>query len=123
MFEDQDLPAGFRFPDAYLKLIQDEFPDLNPWWFVAEEPETATLLYRIINEELRSKKLLIPFAKIDDSSGDVACFDGEDTSGNPKVYFSVGTENDMSGIDWSERYCLKNFDEWLEFAKKDHDLI
>jgi hypothetical protein len=119
IFEDMSLPAEFRFPKAYIKLVQEGFPDLKPWWFVAEEPETAKMLYQIINEELKSKKLLIPFAKIDDSSGDVACFDGEDTSGNPKVYFSVGAESDMSKIDWHERYFLESFDVWLESAKKE----
>ncbi len=119
MFEDVFVPDKFLFPKAYLEFTQSGFPDLTPWWFVVEEPEKAKMFYQIINEYKRSKKLLIPFAKIDDSTGDIACFDGEDTTGNPKIFFSVGSENSMSNVDWGKRYFLEDFSAWLKIAKKD----
>ncbi|MDH3349603.1 MAG: hypothetical protein OEM02_16070 [Desulfobulbaceae bacterium] len=119
MFEDVFVPVEFLFPKAYLEFMQSGFPDLTPWWFVAEEPAKAKMFYQTINKCKRSKKLLIPFAKIDDSTGDIACFDGEDTTGNPKIFFSVGSEDSMSCVDWKKRYFLEDINAWLIIAQKD----
>lgn len=119
MFEDVFIPDKFLFPKSYLEFIQSGFPDLTPWWFIVEEPEKAKMLYQTINEYKQSNKLLIPFAKIDDSTGDIACFDGEDTTGNPKIFFAVGSENSMSNVDWEKRYFVEDFNTWLKIAKRD----
>ena len=114
------LPSGFRFPESYLRLAREpKFPNVTPWWFLIEDPDIAMMAYRTINESRRSRKLLLPFAKNDDESGDVACFDGEDTSGEPRVYFAVGT-GDMRDVDWISRYFIPTFAAWLDTAAADH---
>lgn len=54
----------------------------------------------------------MPFAKVDDGRGDIACFDGEDTSGNPEVLMLVLDES-------GRHYGFKDFDEWLASAIRD----
>lgn len=49
---------------------------------------------------------------------ELACFDGNDHSGNPKVYFhDYGYDEQYP--DWDKRYHLNNFDEWLKLAKEE----
>lgn len=116
--EDCNLPDGFKFPEEYLNLLSlKKFPDIYPWWFLAEEPDKALMIYKIINVDRYSSKLLVPFAKIDDETGDVACFDGEDYSGNPKIYFSTGTGS-LKDIDWQERYFIPSFIKWFNSVKQ-----
>ena len=115
--EDCELPSGFKFPEAYVQILSSgEFPEIDPWWFLAEEPDKALMIFNIINVDRASSKLLIPFAKIDDETGDVACFDGEDCSGDPRVFFSTGTGS-LSNIDWESRYCIASFSEWFNSVK------
>ena len=114
-----ELPSGFSFPKSFeLALSTVSRDEIFPWWFVASEPEKAKLFFDIINIDMKSSKLLVPFAKIDDESGDVACFDGDDLGGNPRVYFSTGPEQTHEGVDWESRYYLKDFDAWLEKARE-----
>lgn len=118
LFEDIEALKGFRFPKAYLEIMNGRhLPQLDPWWFLNEEPEKAKLLFRIINVDRQSSRLLVPFAKIDDETGDVACFDGEDISGDPKVFFSTGTGS-LKEVDWEKRYHLANFEAWLLAARR-----
>ena len=50
-------------------------------------------------------------------SDDIACFDGADTSGNPKVYFVHA----FASSGWEDRGDVDNFDEWLKIAQKDSE--
>ncbi|GKX61435.1 hypothetical protein SOASR032_00040 [Pragia fontium] len=68
---------------------------------------------------------LIPFAIANDQSGlfndgyvILACFDGSDRSGDPRVYFH---DYGYRGEDpaWDKRYNLDNFSAWLESAKEE----
>jgi hypothetical protein len=104
------LPDGFVYPKKYLEFSEGgDYPSLYPWWFVDADSEAGTLFYSIRNRDGRN---LIPFAKVDDDRGDIACFDGDDTSGDPSVLMQV---NDDSG----RSYSFENFDDWLLAAKKD----
>lgn len=55
---------------------------------------------------------LIPFAKVDDGRGDVACFDGDDSTGNPQVLMLVLDESGRS-------YSFADFEAWLAAAEAD----
>jgi len=120
LYEDfPGVPKEFRFPRRYVNLLNGgEVLSIDPWWFVAEYPETARLFIEVINGAKESEKFLIPFAKIDqDGSGDIACFDGDDFSGNPRVYLSGGDEVSHKHTDWNTRYSFANFDAWIDHVK------
>lgn len=112
LFEDNQLPEKFSFPDSYLNLVsQEEIPYLEPWWFISEFKEDADFWFEEIAKQYPTRKL-IPFAKAG-SSDDIACFDGSDISGNPKVFY-VHT---FASPGWEDRGYEENFDAWLEKAK------
>ncbi len=121
-FEDCDLPFGFRFPISYEKFLSHPTIDIHPWWLVAKQPRLARLFFELLNRELGSSKPLIPFAKIDDDNGDIACFDGSNTSGSPRVYFWAGDVT-LRDVDWSCRYSLDSFEDWLKTALHQGDVL
>ena len=92
LFREPILPDGFRFPDEYEQLARNgNWPDIEPWSFLAEDMPMSLSYY---GEMLRKfpETPLIPFAFISDESGlyndgyiVLACFDGGDLSGHPKV--------------------------------------
>lgn len=118
------LPSGFGFPQSYLQLARGEvMPDLQPWKFLFLDMPSSLTYYGAMLQKYPDKTL-IPFAILADPSGAfndgyvvLACFDGDDRSGNPKVYF-----HDYANprrVDWSDRYFLTNFTEWLRVAKEE----
>jgi hypothetical protein len=122
LFEDVVELQAFAFPDSYLRTVMSgNLPQIDPWWFLVEEPDKSNLFFRVINYDRKSKKILVPFAKIDDGSGDVACFDGDDHSGDPQVYFSTGTDS-LEDVDWERRFSLADFDSWLSTARQEAGL-
>lgn len=112
------LPTGFSFPQSYLTLVHGhDLPDLEPWSFLCFTMAKSLNYYGALLQKY-SDKPLIPFAIAHDQSGFfndgyvvLACFDGDDRSGNPKVYFH--DYSNAKRVDWSERYSLANFSEWL----------
>jgi len=112
-FEPARLPAHFVCPSALLSLLDAPHCLVNSsWWLIAKDPVYADLCLQVIQDKGGSKPL-VPFAK-DDESGDLACFDGADTTGEPRVYFDTG-EADYGGINWETRYS-QSFAEWLAEA-------
>lgn len=115
------LPSGFGFPQSYLQLAQgSDIPDLEPWKFLFLNMPKSLNYYGAMLEKY-SDKPLVPFAIIDDQSGFynggyvvLACFDGDDKSGDPKVYFH--DYSNPKRADWPDRYSLANFTEWLRVA-------
>ncbi|MGU7783236.1 SMI1/KNR4 family protein [Burkholderia sp. PU8-34] len=110
LYASEQLPAGFVYPSE----IQDfattgEYPDLGPWWFIDANSKAGKLAYSVRQCDGRN---LIPFAKVDDGRGDVACFDGDDTSGNPKVCMLVLDDSGRS-------YSFASFSEWKVSALRD----
>lgn len=107
LFDDFERFAGFRFPDSYLDLVKAGLPDIEPWWWLALYKESSTFWADTLKEQFPYREL-IPFAK-DGGSDDVACFDGADSSGNPKVLYIHGFCS--HGYEW--RGEAKDFTEWL----------
>lgn len=112
-FQQERLPAGFRYPQAYLDLAQaPERLANSSWWLIGSQPEYANFCLDLLLG-MGGGKVLIPFAK-DDASGDIACFDGSDQSSSHRVYFHVGEES-FDAVNWETRYS-QTFAEWLEEA-------
>lgn len=104
------LPDGFRYPQQIAQFANAEASaHLYPWWFVDAASDAGRLFWSVRKHDGRN---LIPFAKVDDGRNDVACFDGDDRSGDPAVLMLV-----LDGSGRSYRY--ENFAEWLAAVKSD----
>ena len=114
LYEDDGLPEGFKFPQAFLDLMaRPEIPYYEPWWFITKFPEEAKGWIEMLRESYPSR-VLIPFAKYD-CYDDVACFDGTDLSGDPVVHIVHYGASEG----WERNGTFRNFDEWLEEALED----
>ena len=112
MGSDIFFPENFSFPKSFLKLVsQEEIPYFEPWYFLCKFPDNAIFWIDENAKQYPSGKL-VPFAK-DERSDDVACFDGSDTSGNPKVFY-VHT---FASPGWEDHGDVESFDVWLEKTK------
>lgn len=112
-FPQDRLPAGFRYPQAYLDLVeQPERLAESSWWLIGKNPGFADFCLEVL-QGMGGSKILIPFAK-DDESNDLACFDGADLGGSPRVYFLVA-EASIKHVDWTKRYS-QSFEAWLTEA-------
>jgi len=117
------LPNDFRLPQAYMDLMAKGLPDIDPWWWLAPHNESETYWTRTLRAQFPSR-LLVPFAK-HGGSDDVACFDGSDTSGDPKVLHIHA----FCSPGWEHRGEARDFTEWLretqieaaEFKVLDHE--
>nr|AAN16074.1 ORF118 [uncultured bacterium] len=104
------LPTGFRYPVQFLEFANTgSYPDIGAWWFIDAGSKAGELMYSI---RLHGGRGLVPFAKVDDGRDDIACFDGEDSTGDPQVFMLV---LDDSG----RRYSYGNFAAWLAAAQAD----
>lgn len=104
----EKLPSGFRYPDKLIKIAASaNCLDIYPWWFVDAISDTGRLFYEVRQPGRRN---LIPFAKVDDDRDAIACFDGDDLSGNPRVLLLVSDEN------WDPPQSFVDFDSWLDAA-------
>lgn len=110
---------NFKYPKKFLQYINtddiDEIPSYSRYYFLGTDQEIIIFWHNIIKEQY-PKRLLVPFAK-DEGSDDVFCFDGTDTSGNPKVY-QVHT---YASEGWEDRGYWDNFDEWYDEIKQISD--
>jgi hypothetical protein len=108
MYSTEQLPKGFTYPEAFRTRVDQPDDSLYPWVFIDAKSEVGTLLYKLGTE---GGKKLIPFASLENGDGDVACFDGRNTTGDPPVIMLI--------LDGSERvYGFKNFDHWLAEAQE-----
>jgi hypothetical protein len=104
------LPPGFEYPNKLREFAASgQYPAIAPWWFVDANSKAGELFYSIRYHDGRN---LVPFAKVDDGRGDIACFDGDDSSGNPPVLMLVLDESGRS-------YSYAGFDQWLQAALQD----
>lgn len=112
LYSVDQLPEGFNYPERLKRMSElggGGCPPIGPWWFVDANSKAGQLFYSIRKHDGRN---LVPFAKVDDGRGDIACFDGDDTSGNPAVLMLV--------LDDSGRaYSYQDFDDWMEAARSD----
>lgn len=115
------LPEKFKLSEEYVQLAKDkECINLEPWQLLFYNKPLAIMYYGAMLLRYTDKPL-IPFAVANDQSGIynegyvvLACFDGDDESGNPKVYFHDYSLKAYPK--WSERYFLKDFSAWFEMA-------
>jgi hypothetical protein len=120
------LPAGFSFPQSYIQLVQGhDVPNLEPWNFLCFNMAKSLNYFGALLQKYPDKPL-VPFAIVDDQSGFfndgyvvLACFDGDDKNGNPKVYFH--DYSNAKRVEWSERHSLANFAEWLKVATEESE--
>ncbi|WP_107759465.1 SMI1/KNR4 family protein [Dickeya sp. Secpp 1600] len=112
LYKEDDLFDGFKYPDLYLEIMSlDIIPDIEPWSFICEFKESSVFWMHEVKTQYPNRKL-VPFAKMS-YSDDIVCFDGEDTSGNPKVYYV----HVFAAAGWEDRGYTDNFSEWLETAR------
>lgn len=110
LYTSELLPPGFKYPSKLQEYAATgQYPVIAPWWFADADSKAGKLFYSIRQHDGRN---LIPFAKVDDSRGDIACFDGDDSSGDPRVLMLVLDESGRS-------YSYASFDQWLVAALKD----
>lgn len=120
------LPAGFKFPQSYLDLaFSGDAPDMAPWEFLYRDMPRSLSYYGAMLQQYPDKPL-VPFAIANDQSGlfndgyvVLACFDGDDRSGNPKIYYHDYASS--ARISWAERHCIASFDEWLRIEAEESD--
>ncbi len=88
---------------------------IGPWWFLHRYPESANFWLEELREEYPSRSL-VPFAKFS-VFDDIACFDGADTSGDPKIYYAF--EGASPGWDAQNQGPNSHFERWIAQAKRD----
>jgi hypothetical protein len=118
------LPVGFGFPKRFLQLAYGhDVPDLEPWNFLFLDMPRSLNYYGAMLQTYPEKPL-IPFAIGDDQTGFwndgyivLACFDGDDKSGDPKIYFHDYGSAEQT--DFAARYSLLNFYEWLQVTEEE----
>ena len=116
VFEPGLLPSRFLFPEVYHRILgQKVLPDLDPWWFLCIDQESSLFWLETLKEQFPERSL-VPFAKLSDSD-DLACFDGSDTSGNPKVLYIHA----YTSPGWEHRGEAADFEHWLQEAKADSE--
>ena len=104
------LPSDFEYPAKLVSFASGlEYPDVYPWLFIDAPTKVGELSYKVRQSDGRN---LIPFASVEDDRKDIACFDGDDTTGNPAVLMLILDDSGRS-------YSYANFDEWLEAAQAD----
>ena len=103
---------NFQYPKSFLNVVSikniKDIPYCEPYYFLGKFKDNIEFWDKIIKEQY-AKRNLIPFAK-DENSDDVFCFDGDDVSGNPKVYI-VHT---FASPGWEDRGFFDTFDEFYE---------
>lgn len=107
-----------------MQLVLDPaVPNLEPWKFLCFDMPMALNYYGAMLQKYPDKPL-VPFAIVDDPSGHfndgyvvLACFDGDDKSGDPIIYYH--DYSNPKRISWSDRYFISNFNAWLELAEEE----
>lgn len=108
LFTDHFLLSSFKFPQSYLDLVAKGLPDIDPWWWLAPHKDSAVYWADSLRKQF-PLRILVPFAK-HGGSDDVACFDGSDTSGDPKVFYI----HSFCSPGWEDRGEASSFAEWLK---------
>lgn len=112
LYAKTELTDDFKYPDTYIDIMSLEIiPDLEPWSFICEFKGSASFWMSEMKKQYPTRKL-VPFAKLN-YSDDIACFDGEDISGDPKVYYVHA----FASAGWEDRGYTDSFAEWLKMAR------
>ncbi|MDF7681821.1 hypothetical protein PT300_15030 [Enterobacteriaceae bacterium ESL0689] len=125
LYDTPILPNDFTFPQSYIDTVKaDNVIKIEPWVFLCHDIGMSLSYYGSLLIKYKDHPL-IPFAIANDQSGFfndgyviLACFDGNDKTGYPKIYFHDYGYNGKIP-DWDKRYYLGNFSVWLELAKEE----
>ncbi len=113
-FYNKEILNGFKFPKSFLEFMDnDERLSLEPWYFLCEFKENAIFWFDEAKRQY-PKRVLVPFARCD-GTDDISCFDGNDTTANPKVYFV----HFFASEGWEDRGSVKDFDKWLKIIEEE----
>jgi len=109
-------PRRFVAPQRFEELLRwPEPPDIDPWWWLFPFRTEMSWWAETIRSQFPSRPPLVPFAK-HGFTDDVFCFDGTDTTGNPRVYI-VHT---YASPGWEDRGYWDDFDVFMEAAEEEH---
>jgi len=78
---------------------------------IREAQHTNKMVAFLVKGKYPTRKL-IPFAKLN-YSDDIVCFDGADTSEDPKIYYVHA----FASAGWEDRGYTDNFSGWLKMAR------
>lgn len=120
------IPTGFSFPRTYESMVTSgSWPQIEPWVPLATDMPSSLYYYGAMLSKFQDAPL-IPFAIVCDESGFyndgyvvLACFDGSEVSGEPKVRIYDYGKPKISP--W-ENMSYPSFLAWLEAAKKESGL-
>lgn len=105
----ENLDIEFEYPDEYKKFLpQQSKLDQTSWWLIGKTSGAFHTCYDVINFDYKSSKLLVPFAK-SDQSNILACFDE-----TYRVWLTSCENNDITDADWDNRFSMPNFTAWLD---------
>ena len=103
------IDVGFKYPTEYVKLVNNqELISTSTWWLIGNTTNAFQTSFETINQIYKSTKLLIPFAKTDQSNM-LACFDKEH-----RVYLVSCEKNTITNANWETRFHYKDFNAWLK---------
>lgn len=106
----EDLPEWFKYPDSFLKMVEQNITDLHPWHFLSNELLKSK--FKGLNERYPESKL-VPFAKRYDND-DVACWE-ESQPGKVVVI------HDFASNGWERK---ENYDDfWMWFKSAVEEMI
>src|SRR4051794_16490516 len=104
----EDLPPGFTYPPSFIRTVELDLTNLEPWWILQGER------LRSRADGLRKrfrKRTLVPFAERQDND-DVACFDVD--------LGEVCVVHDFADSGWERREVFTSFDAWFRQAVDDY---
>lgn len=103
-----ELPAGFAYPRAFLRLVEGGIMRLDPWWIF----DRRFALEKIAGLKSRyPQRDLIPFAR-NQGNDDVACWERDDAS-------KVLIIHDYADTGWEQRAVFDTFWDWFRSAIED----
>lgn len=108
LLNDDELPAGMRYPGALRRLVERRLTRLEPWWVFDEAMARERM--KGLAERYPGRNL-VPFAKREDND-DVACLD-------PACPGKVVIIHDFASQGWERRRELEDFYAWLRLAVED----
>ena len=104
----EGIGINFSYPDDYKNFLKNRGKiNDTAWWLIGETKGYFNTCFKVINIEHKSSKLLVPFAK-SDQSNILACFDE-----SHRVWLTSCETNDITGADWNNRFSMPNFSVWL----------
>lgn len=110
-----NAPAGFAFPESFLRMIGGDLPDIEPWFWLIGWEGAVEAWVRILGTQF-PQRTLVPFAK-DGGTDDVFCFNGEVRDGRSPVLMI----HSFCSPGWEYRGEWDDFDSWYRAARRLHE--